>query len=147
MQPGPETDQRTEFGELLKGHRAAARLTQDELAERAELSVRGLRYLERGLRRPYPDTVRRLVVALVLSPPDQATFIAAARPWSPSAGAGVGGIGVGVAPVPRGPLIGREREVGAAVDLLRRDDVRVVTLTGPAVIDGLDSCERRLHWS
>ena len=48
------------FGELLRRHRAAAGLTQEDLAERAELSVRGLRYLERGLHRPYRDTVQRL---------------------------------------------------------------------------------------
>lgn len=29
------------------------------------------------------------------------------------------------------PLIGRQREVQAACDLLLRDDVRLVTLTGP----------------
>jgi non-specific serine/threonine protein kinase len=34
-------------------------------------------------------------------------------------------------PVPPTPLIGRRNEVAAAADLLRREDVRFVTLTGP----------------
>ena len=71
------TVQSLTFGALLKRYREAAGLTQEELAERAELSVRGLIYLERGQRRPYPSTVRRLADALgyaAFSPPRQWTW-------------------------------------------------------------------------
>ena len=68
------------FGELLRRYREAASLTQEELAERAGLSARGISDLERGLRRlPRPQTVRMLAAALSLAPADRAAFIAAAR--------------------------------------------------------------------
>jgi transcriptional regulator with XRE-family HTH domain len=42
------------FGDLLKRYRAAAGLTQDELAERAQLSARTISDLERGVKhRPH----------------------------------------------------------------------------------------------
>jgi transcriptional regulator with XRE-family HTH domain len=64
---------RPAFGMLLRRYRLSAGLTQEALAERAGLSLRGLSDLERGVRRaPYADTVDRLVDALDLGPNDRA---------------------------------------------------------------------------
>src|SRR5215212_10231049 len=41
-----------------------------------------------------------------------------------------GYLGIASAPVPLTPLIGRERELTLALGLLRRPDVRLLTLTG-----------------
>lgn len=55
------------IGALIQRHRRLAGLTQEELAERTELSVRAIRNLELGLvRKPRGDTVIRLVRALRL---------------------------------------------------------------------------------
>jgi transcriptional regulator with XRE-family HTH domain len=52
---------------LLKRHRAASGLTQEELAERAGVSARTISDTERGLRTTvYRDTVERLAAALGL---------------------------------------------------------------------------------
>jgi transcriptional regulator with XRE-family HTH domain len=56
-----------DFGALLQRRRRLAGLTQEELAERTELSVRAIRNLELGrVRRPRRETVRRLTEALDL---------------------------------------------------------------------------------
>ena len=65
---------------LLKRYRLAAGLTQEELAERARLSVRGISNLERSVRRlPQHATVALLAEALHLTGADRAAFEAAAR--------------------------------------------------------------------
>jgi predicted ATPase/class 3 adenylate cyclase len=70
----------TPFGELLRRVRQAAELTQEELAERAGLSVRGINDLERGVRQtPRKDTVALLARALLLTGEERTAFEAAAR--------------------------------------------------------------------
>src|SRR5262249_30102476 len=63
------------FGELLRRHRTAAKLTHAELAERAGLSARRVRDLARGLRGcPDDETTRRLADALGLNDHDRAAL-------------------------------------------------------------------------
>jgi len=68
------------FAARLRRYRAAAGLTQEELAARAGVSVRSVGDLERGAgHRPRTDTVRLLAEALDLSPPGRELFVASAR--------------------------------------------------------------------
>jgi transcriptional regulator with XRE-family HTH domain len=54
-------------GELIRRYRIAAGLSQEELSEKADISVRTVRNLERGrVRRPHPSTLQLLAVALGL---------------------------------------------------------------------------------
>jgi predicted ATPase/DNA-binding XRE family transcriptional regulator len=75
----------SDFGTLLRRYRRAAGLTQEELAERARLSVRAITDLERGARRvPRKDTVHLLATALALPARERSAFEAAARRRAPS---------------------------------------------------------------
>jgi transcriptional regulator with XRE-family HTH domain len=68
------------IGGLIREYRTAARLTQEELSERAEISVRAVRNLELGLvRSPRRSTLQRLAVALGLAEEETARFIEIAR--------------------------------------------------------------------
>ena len=76
-----ETPDLPRLGDLVRRHRTAAALSQEELAERAGLSVRAISDLERGIRQaPRLETVRMLADALGLAEDDRAAFLAAARP-------------------------------------------------------------------
>jgi transcriptional regulator with XRE-family HTH domain/tetratricopeptide (TPR) repeat protein len=68
------------FASLLRRHRLAAGLSQEELAERAGLSRRGVSDLERGVKRsPHRDTILRLADALGLEGQERSLFAALAR--------------------------------------------------------------------
>ncbi len=131
------------FGLLLRRYRATAGLTQDELAERAGLSTRGISDLERGAReRPHRDTVQMLADALDLSAEERAILSAAARTH--------GSVHEAVAlpdaptnlPTPLTSLIGREDDTRRVRALLGRADVRLVNLTGPG---GVGKTRLALH--
>jgi tetratricopeptide (TPR) repeat protein/transcriptional regulator with XRE-family HTH domain len=97
------------FAGLLRGLRLEAGLTQEELAETAGVSVRGVAYLERGVvSSPQRETVRLLADALGLAGAARAGFEAAAR------GRAVpGGVAAATRTLPRdtGSFTGREREL------------------------------------
>lgn len=118
------------LGALLKRYRAAAGLTQEELAEKAEVSARTVSDVERGVRtRIYRDTAGRLAEALELHEVIRTEFEEAARgrrlePAGPA----------DPLPTPPTRLIGRERELEVVLAALGRPDVRLLTLTGPGGI-------------
>ncbi|MDQ5854637.1 MAG: helix-turn-helix domain-containing protein, partial [Chloroflexota bacterium] len=139
-------DATTSFGAWLKQHRRALDLTQAELARRVGCAMMTIQKIEADERRPSKDIAARLAEALELPPAEHTAFIKAARaelavdrlrtspadtrllappPWRPAAQPRNN------LPVPPTPLIGREREVAAVTSLLRRADIRLVSLTGP----------------
>lgn len=78
-----ESGLRGEFADLLRSLRVAAGLSQEELADRAGLSVRTLSDLERGLHRaPHRDTLVRLAAAMALASEDQENLLLAGRKGS-----------------------------------------------------------------
>src|SRR6516225_3602971 len=91
------------FGDLLRRYRLAAGLTQEELAERARLSLHAVSDLERGARnRPWRETILLLAEALHLEAPERARLEAAARRVSPPApGSADGGAEPTAPPRPR----------------------------------------------
>jgi predicted ATPase/transcriptional regulator with XRE-family HTH domain len=130
------------FGSVLRRYRLAAGLSQESLAERAGISVRGLSDLERGLSRaPRVETLARLAEALGLE--------GAARQGLARAGgypvvddADLEAPAAEISSAARGiirtdlpgyltGLLGREDDEGEVLHLLHKPEVRLLTLTGP----------------
>lgn len=132
------------FGSLLRRLRVAAELSQEELAERANVRVRAIGDLEKGRRAaPRLATLRLLGDALRLTDADRASFFASARaelaggkPFTPPAPP-PGSLGMPARrhgfrlPIPPSRPVGREAEVADVCAALRRSNVRLLTLTGP----------------
>jgi predicted ATPase/DNA-binding XRE family transcriptional regulator len=140
------------LGALLRRHREARGLSQDELATRVEATVsrNTISNIERGRTRPYRHTLDALATALGLDGNERAELLAAwhalgsepARLELVSMSEGAGGLAGGVQP-PSGaqrrshnlPLqfasfVGREPELAAIAARLRSPQVRLLTLTG-----------------
>jgi transcriptional regulator with XRE-family HTH domain len=125
------------FGQILRHFRIAAGLSQEALAERAQMSKNGVSALERGYRRtPQRETLALLGRALALNEEQRTVFEKAAarsrllprQEASDAIGRWRG------APTPALPLaltrfVGRETELAEIVALLREH--RLVTVTGP----------------
>jgi transcriptional regulator with XRE-family HTH domain len=118
-----------ELGLMLRRLRGVAGLTQEELAERAGVSVRAISDIERWQRSAvYAATARRLADALELDPRTRSRFEAAARgrraaderSWSDR----------GSVPVPPTRIIGREAELSALAARCGCEGARLLTLIG-----------------
>jgi predicted ATPase/DNA-binding XRE family transcriptional regulator len=133
------TGQSGSFSLALRHHRVTAGLSQEALAERAGISVRGVSDLERGLSRaPRLHTLVRLSEALGLDDAARQTLSAAAG-YPGMADEPTGPPSAVVQAPARRPLPGyltelveRDQEIGALGHLLRQAEERLLTLTGPA---------------
>src|SRR5690349_14188700 len=132
------------LGDLLRRYRQEAGLTQEELAERANLSARAISELERGARLyPYRTTIQGLGQALALSPEQLAMLELAGRrppagrPNSAGATSAAGSVEPERVehkhnlPAQLTSFVGRAAELARVCELLRSAEVRLLTLTGP----------------
>jgi predicted ATPase/DNA-binding XRE family transcriptional regulator len=121
------------FGTELRRLRARAALSQEDLAERAGLSARGISDLERGVHRaPHLATVRLLADTLGLDAAERSALLAAARPEAPPTPPALPERPL--LPPALTPFLGRQAEVAAVVALVQDPTTRLVTLTGPGGI-------------
>ncbi|HWE63624.1 MAG TPA: AAA family ATPase, partial [Chloroflexota bacterium] len=125
-----ENGQTLAFGTVLRRARRAAALTQEEVAERAGVSVRTVSDLERGVAHaPRPDTVNLLAEALGMREGDRAAFEGAAgrlrtpRSLVPSFGPRQGGR-------PLSPFVGRRHELALLDGHLAGQGPPVLLLAG-----------------
>jgi len=134
------------FGAWLRRRRRALDLTREEVAQHVSCSVSAVRRMEADELRPSKQLAEGLAATLGIAPSDRSTFVRFARD---TPGADTMRLPIPMvsqdhpAPparvrtnllIPPTALIGREREVASVGALLRRADVRLLTLTGPGGI-------------
>ncbi len=133
------------FGPWLKQRRKTLDLTQQNLADLTHCSLVTIRKIEAGALTPSKQLAEALSMALKIDSSDQAAFITFARSrherqaadsFTTRSASAARSVPAPDAPrvyrVPASPtaIIGREWEISAARDLLRRE-ARLLTLSGP----------------
>jgi transcriptional regulator with XRE-family HTH domain len=131
------------FGRWLKLRRLTLDLTQHDLGQLVGCSPETIRKIEADERRPSQQIAERLAGHLAIPAAEHDAFVKAARaalcpdqlaaptrtadqaPWQLPRHRRYN------LPSPPTPLIGREHEVAAVAALLQRQDVRLLSLTGP----------------
>lgn len=133
------------FGYWVRRRRRALDLTQAELGRRAGASAAAIRKIEADERRPSRELAEHLAAALGVPDAERAAFLRAARGIAaverlPAAGE------LAAAPHPSQPLatptphnlpapltsfVNRTQDIAAVTALLRRSDVRLLSLIGP----------------
>ena len=127
-----------QLGAWLRRARKAALLTQEDLAERAGVSVYTISNLERGVpHAPRPETIRLLADSLGVSPEEASGLLPArATPPEPPLAAqqravvNNAALHLAALPTPLTTLLGREDEVQAIIAQLHSPQVRLLSLVG-----------------
>lgn len=125
-----DANQPRTFGDLLRRYRVAAGLTQEMLAERAQMSLAAIGKLERGTRqRPYRATVALLVDALSLAKDDRLELERAAARGAGTVSKPEGDVKATIhLPIHFSSFVGRERDLANVAKILATH--RLVTLLG-----------------
>ena len=136
------------FAELLRQFRLALGLSQEELAERARLSVNAVGLLERGARNvPRRATVDALANALELENAKREEFEASVRRARTMEASDAEPARLTNIPAQASSFLGREGELAAIESLLGTN--RLVTITGPGGIGktkiALEIAKRTMH--
>jgi predicted ATPase/DNA-binding XRE family transcriptional regulator len=144
--PIPIVNTALSFGEWLKHRRKTLDLTRDKLAWQVGCSFETIKKIESGDLKPSVQLAELIAGTLSVPVSEQAAFVQFARDSMATARptAYTGSIAVPLSadkpsepspapylPAPLTSLIGRADAIRAATDLLRRADVRLLTLSGP----------------
>jgi predicted ATPase/DNA-binding XRE family transcriptional regulator len=141
----PAVNERAEFSVWLRKRRRELDLTQEELAELVGCSRDLIKKIELAQRRPSRQMAELLAEHLIVPIEQRPAFVQLARstqearlltlvPTAPRESGKLPQAPTGSLnnlPAPVSSFIGREKELAAVREILSREDVRLLTLTGP----------------